>query len=833
MRRFWALIVMVLSLTVMICFNIQAVYDSNNLSLEYDGGTEVVLNVSKRDGGIELNHDDIEEKFADRLDLAGVDNYDLEVLGTDQVRISLAPATVNDFDNIMRIVKASGELSFFTADDYVIDGTDLFDDKDPLTLEYDGATPIVAWNVGDDQVYQDLLAQAQEVETEPDSEGETTTNTTVYVWENYDADFDTYDLAFGDDSLDDVTAKVISTVDLSNYDEDNEYITISTDENGDPFTVSSARSFVNAYNAEDYGFDVDYVYSNSIDATYPAYAMRNLLIGIGVSFLFMILALIIEYGVTGLLSGLSISVATLIQIMIMNFVGFTFTPISIAAIVASVLLGIFININYFQRVKNELMKGKSIEKANIEGYRKSFAVTVESCALVFVISLFMFALGQGMIDTFGGVLLIGSLTSFLFANYLTKWMTYWMMTSSVFSKEGRTFGLSTTPRKFEKKITSHNYVSEKSTKRGKNSFIVTASIVILALLAGYLTIGLTDGISSYYNNSGDYADTYRLNISYKTLRTVSDEKSYDSIDTVIADLCYSQDQDGDYTGHDAFFDEDDIVSYTFNRIETVETDYVETYTVYISFEFADEISTEMNDSLSAYFSGGTYYDMIANDYFEETEVNSYVGVAGDDEHNNFYLYLVLGMTLVFAGLFYLIIHGIYAALAVTFANALTLGLGLLILLLTNLPFNSTSMFAILFVEVVNSLAYITAFVRMREIKKDERRKYPNIEQRTQFLNQSIQYASLTINYLYLFSLISGIAIAIFGGTDLMTLAILLIVLSVFGICTTYLFGFNLYLEFANKIQVRNVNLKKKRFKKKPIVIDKNEPHETIIPGIND
>lgn len=824
---------MVLSLTVMICFNIQAVYDSNNLSLEYDGGTEVVLNITKRDGGIELNQDDIEEKFADRLDLAGATNYDLEVLGTDQVRISLAPSTTNELNNIMRVVESSGEFSFFTSDDYVIDGTDLFGDEDPLTLDYDGATPIVAWNVGDEQVYEDLLAQAQAVETEPNDEGETTTNTTVYVWQNYDANFDTYDLAYGEDALDDVTDKVISTVDLSNYDEDNGYITISSDDEGNAFTVSSARSFVNAYNAEDYGFDVDYVYSNSIDATYPADSMRNLMIGVGISFLFMIIALIVEYGVTGLLSGLSISVATLIQIMIMNFVGFTFTPVSVSAIVVSVLLGIFINVNYFQRVKNELMKGKSIEKANNEGYRKSFAVTVESCGIVFVISLFMFALGTGMIDTFGGVLLIGSLTAFLFSNYLTKWMTYWMMSSSVFSKKGRTFGLSAKPRLIEKKLTSRNYVSAKTKKNGKRGFIGVATVMILALLSGYLFFGLTGGISSYYNNAGDYSDTYRLNISYKTLRTISDEKSYDSIDTAIADLCYGQDQDGDETGHEAFFAEEDIVSYTYNRIETVETDYVETYTVYLSFEFAEEVSDELTDSVEAYFAGGTYYDMVASDYFDETDVDSYTSVAGDDEHNNFYFYLVMGLTLVFAGLFYLSVHGIYAALAVTASNGLTFGLGLLILLLSGLTFNSTTMFAILFMEAVNSLAYITVFVRLREIKKDERRKYPNIEQRTKFLNQAIQYASMPINLLYLFSLISGIALAIFGGTNLMSLSILLIVLSIFGFISTYLFGFNLYLEFADKIQVRNVKFKRKRFKKKPLVVDKNEPHETVIPGIND
>ena len=819
MRRFWALVVMVLSMLIMIFFNVQAVYSSNNLSLEYDGGTEAVIQVTERTIGDNLNRDDISEKIMDRLDLAGADNYDVEVDGTDQVRISLSNQTTAEFDNVMRVVTANGPFSFSTQEDYVVDGEDLFGDEDPLTLDYDGASPIVAWNIGNDTVYDDLKTQAENIETEDEN---STATSTIYVWQNKTEE-DTYDLAFGDDAKDEVRDKVVSTISLSNYDEDNSYIVIATDENGNNFTIASARSYVTAYNAEDYGFDVDYLYSNTIEATYPANSLRNLLIGVGTGLLILLLGLIVEYGITGAISVLSVAVATLIQIMIMNFVGFILTPVSILAIVLSILLGVFININYFQRVKNELEKGKSIAKANSEGYRKSFVFTIEACSLTFILGLFMFFIGEGMLDVFGGVLLLGSLTTFLFSNFLTKWMTYWMMSSSVFSKEGRTFGLNAKPKKLEKKMANQTYVTIDKRKKHNRGYVITTGIIVVGLLAGFLTVGLTGGVDNYYSNANDYSDTNRLSISYVTLRSIQDDDTFASFSDFTDDICTDKE----------LLDSDKIVSYTYNRLETVDDEYIETYTTYISVKYAEEISTETYNSINTYFQGGTDLSMIPNDYGDETTVESYVAVAGDDEHNNVFFYLVIGLTLVFALAYFLIVHGVYAALATTGNTALTFGLGLGLLLALPIPFNSVTMFAILFMVVVVSLGYVPVYVRLREIKKDERRKHPTIEQRTDFTNQALQSSSLSISYIYGASLLVSAGVIIFGGTNLFSLGLLMLILTIFGYVTTYHFSFDLYLHFANRFHFKAREHKKNIFSKKPIKVNKNEPHETVIPGIND
>ena len=121
-----------------------------------------------------------------------------------------------------------------------------------------------------------------------------------------------------------------------------EEIRVSKDENGNEFTISSARSYVNARNAEDLGFDIEYLYDNYIDEAYPSYALTLSYIGIGVQILLLAISLILMYGYSGIVSSVSILVGSLIQVLIFSFLGFEFTPVTIAAVSLTMILAAFV-----------------------------------------------------------------------------------------------------------------------------------------------------------------------------------------------------------------------------------------------------------------------------------------------------------------------------------------------------------------------------------------------------------------------------------------------------------------------------------------------------------
>jgi preprotein translocase subunit SecD len=832
MRRFWAFMAMVVSLLVLVVFNVQAVYESNNLSLEYQGGTEVVLQLTQRENGETLdgNLNDLSTKITKRLDAAGARNSEVEIvmngenssgLQLAQARISLSPASSNELTNITRVLKANTTLTFSTANDFVVTGTELQGDRtDVMEMKYSGTTSTPVFCIGSSEAFTNLKNDAA-------NNSDENLKKNIYVWENK-ATTDTYELAFGDKARADVKAKIIATLSVDDYkdtDKNDLFISVSKDEDGNAFTTASARSYMEARNSDDYGFDVKYLYDNIISASYSSNSLMLTYIGAGVSLALLLTGAILLYGVSGAVSGLSIAVGTLFLVMIANFVGFELTPATILAVMVTIILGVFINCNFFQRVKDEMKKGKSIDSAGFEGYKKSFAVTFQSCLLAFFLGLFAFLLGKGMIRVFGAIVFMGAVTDFLFVNYLTRWMEYWLTTSPVFAKNGRAFGLDANANFIEKKVENKKLVAQEKVKGKRKLGIGLTSGVGLLVLASFLAFGLLShsGAAGFFNNSGDYKDSYRLNIDYVTLRTVSDDKTFVSFDDFYSNLVTDSN----------IIDGDKIVSHTFNRLETQDEEDVETYTTYVSVELSESLTDAQKDNISTYIKGIEIKGHTAN--LEDVHVEGNVVKSGEIIHNNYYFYLVVGLTAVFAFAFYLLMYGIYASLAVASVETLEFGLGFGLLSASRLPFNSTSMFAILAAVIATSFSVLPIFSRYRELKRDAKIKKADMPTRIEMMDRSMKLSVTSVTVPHAALVLAGICFIAFGYEQLLTLGLLLIVLSLFSYFLVLSLLSYFYLQSVTLLTFKHHRLAIKDPKTllKAKEFNKNEPHETVVPGIND
>ena len=845
MRRFWAFMIMVVSLLVAVLFNVQAVVQSNNDSLEYQGGREAVIQIDKRDSGTSLNSGDISSRIMARLDLAGARDSKVEVVlestDTAQVRISISPNNSSEFSNIMRVVKGNGPISFSTSDNYTVLGTSIYEDNDPMDLTYKSSSPVPYFKVTKTAAWDDLASHAK------DSSTDETLQKTIYVWQNK-TENDTYEYAVGDKKRDDVASKIIATLSTDDYnssDSNNCYVAVSKDESGNDFTIASARSYINARNGGDYGFDVLYLYDNLITAIYPANSLTMMYVGLGISAVLMLLAMVILYGVSGIVAGLSITIGTLFEMMLSNFLGFEFAPITIAAIIASVILGIFISVNYFQKVKLEMRKGKSIDNANTEGYRKSFTITWQACGLVFFLALLAFLIGKSVIKSFAGVLIIGSVTDFIFVNYLNKWMTYWITTSSVFSKEGRTFGLSDKLSPVEKKFATKDYISKDRLKKRNIGSTLTIAGICLLVLASTLTFGLLGGSNNIFENSNEYDQAYRVNVTYVLDRNITSDKTFSNFsgfeDYITGTTL--DDQGAPYYIASDSFAKSEIISNTFNRVETISgpsyLDSLETYTYYISFEVAKPASVTAKEALNAKvdairadFDGGTkLYSMSYPDSTASTTTGTIVN-SGNVSHNNFWMYLVLGLTAVFAACFALIVYGLYASLTVLGIESMVFGTTIGILSATHIAFNSSSMFGILAGLIITAVTLIPVFARVRELKKDTKIKHPDLDMKAGFINQALKDTSTATFITQASFLAVGLIIMACSYSTEIGFGLMIAISAISSFVYTCFFAGSFYLT-SSKLAIKSPKKLAKLAARKPLVVNKNEPHETIIPGIND
>lgn len=408
--------------------------------------------------------------------------------------------------------------------------------------------------------------------------------------------------------------------------------------------------------------------------------------------------------------------------------------------------------------------------------------------------------------------MIGALAIFIVTNFLTKWMMYWLSTSSRFAKNNGGFGLKARKKVEKEPLTL--YSGGKSKKTLLTGGIVAAAIVC-ASVAGLVGFGVSGHL---YNNADSYLKNGRIDI--KTVdETYLDKQSFlDKLDEEGFDFEYS-----------------DV---TFNRVSMTDEYDEEYYTTYISLRTPSRITDpEIINGLT---------NLMTNEDEEATVVVSGSVPAGIS-HNNNSFYLVLGLTALFAALYILVRYGLYISLASLASTVVSSLFAIMLAVLLRLPFNLYTGFGFLGAAFVISFVGVSVFARNRDILKDSKIKKPTREQRTDYLDQAARLSMPTVVGSFVALTILSVVGAAINPTQLVSAFIIFILTAAVGSFLVYALACPLYLvirhHFKIKVSQRMTaffNRLGSGFKKifhldgkKTPVINKNEPHETIVPGIND
>lgn len=557
MRRIWAFITMVATLVLAVALLVQPISENVKLSNDYGSGVTLVYDITKRaevapaEGQtapeiLDLDRIDIKSLVMDRLDAAGVRSAEVTLLNpqdgtlspsypqTDtqsnaggsqfqRLRVTLTSTTPEELENIKTVIGSTGTLSIADAENHVATGTDFFASETPAEVRYDAGKPYVLLHVKDASTWDSFKTQADGVQ-------DTSLQKQVFLWRNFVSGVDSYAKAYPTDqnvAPDAMVKRKIVFRDTTDsiYSADDTALRFSSYKDADnathEWTISSAKAMVASLNAKDYGFDIDLAYSD--DAVAPTLgedALRNTLIGLGVGYLVLFSVLIALYGWAGVVSLVSNSASLVLNVLILSLVGFEFSPAAAIGLVVSAILGTIINVNYFEHVRNEIAKGRDFLKANKEGYRKSFLLTLDLCAGSFLFALSTFLLSRDMTQVAMGVITIGAVLSFLVVNYLSKWMLYWLSTAASLDSKGKrhAFGLRShkpgTPL-YVVDAPSSIPSAERPDKSDKTLLRWSAIGVGALALFGVVGLGAVGGVKGgegIFARAGAYRSQYRLDV---------------------------------------------------------------------------------------------------------------------------------------------------------------------------------------------------------------------------------------------------------------------------------------------------------------------------------
>lgn len=126
----------------------------------------------------------------------------------------------------------------------------------------------------------------------------------------------------------------------------------------------------------------------------------------------VVLFMAIYYRKFGLVANLALLANLVIIIGVMSMVpGATMTLPGIAGIVLTIGMSVDANVLIFERIREELRDGRSVQQAIHMGYEKAFATITDANITTFITAIILFAVGTGPIKGFAVTLMIGILAS--------------------------------------------------------------------------------------------------------------------------------------------------------------------------------------------------------------------------------------------------------------------------------------------------------------------------------------------------------------------------------------------------------------------------------------
>jgi len=139
----------------------------------------------------------------------------------------------------------------------------------------------------------------------------------------------------------------------------------------------------------------------------------------------VILIMVWIYRQAGALAVAALALYTVVSIGALAMIGATLTLPGLAGLVLSIGIAVDANVLIFERIREELLAGKTVRLAIDEGFRHAMSAIVDSSATTVMTALFLFQFGTGPVKGFAVTLTIGILCSLFTAVFVTR--TFFML----------------------------------------------------------------------------------------------------------------------------------------------------------------------------------------------------------------------------------------------------------------------------------------------------------------------------------------------------------------------------------------------------------------------
>jgi SecD/SecF fusion protein len=142
-----------------------------------------------------------------------------------------------------------------------------------------------------------------------------------------------------------------------------------------------------------------------------------------VSFIVIFLLMLVYYNTSGWVANIALILNLLFTIGVLTGLGATLTAPGIAGLVLTIGMAVDTNVIIYERIKEELTKGKAYIAAINEGYKRSLPPVLDAHVTTLLTAIILFSFGLGPVKGFATTQIIGILLSLFCGILVSRWVS--------------------------------------------------------------------------------------------------------------------------------------------------------------------------------------------------------------------------------------------------------------------------------------------------------------------------------------------------------------------------------------------------------------------------
>tara|TARA_R110002072_G_scaffold163357_1_gene315844 strand:- start:6199 stop:9219 length:3021 start_codon:yes stop_codon:yes gene_type:complete len=248
------------------------------------------------------------------------------------------------------------------------------------------------------------------------------------------------------------------------------------------FDITEGQDLANVLRAGKLPASADIIQAEVVGPTLGQEAIDSGILSFLLALGFVLLWMVGYYGKAGLFADVALVVNILFIFGILAGLGAVLTLPGIAGIVLTIGMSVDANVLIFERIREELQKGKLQKDAIKDGFQNALSSILDANITTGLTGLILLVFGTGPIQGFATTLLIGILTSLFTAIFITR------LFIDSYTKNGK-------PLHFSTSFTKNLFSNVNINFLGKRKIAYVISGIMLVISIGSLfTIGLNQGV---------------------------------------------------------------------------------------------------------------------------------------------------------------------------------------------------------------------------------------------------------------------------------------------------------------------------------------------------